>query len=255
MPAISTKGPSPMTDTQTQPDPQERGKAACPACGGTAGDGTAPCAYAGCPKRGGASVDVDRLSQIKRRIREWRSYDAATQDDDQDWLVAEVERLQADLAQARAEQSEAYVRGMQESAEVFNDQLMRQSAELEQARAETEDLDRRWLQIAEEIRIERNQLGEQRDQARSETDDLVAKAWDAAKAGFDELRVENERLNEAVLDWQRRLAATIDERDQLRAENQALRGALKRIADGDTGFYEESPQGVALAALDGQVQP
>ena len=64
---------------KTRPDPQERG-GACPACGGRSGDGTPACAYAGCPKRGGASVEANsRLSQIKRRIREWRSYDAAAQ--------------------------------------------------------------------------------------------------------------------------------------------------------------------------------
>jgi len=136
-----------MTDTQTRSDPQERG---------------------------GASVDVDRLSQIKRRIREWRSYDAATQNDDQDWLVAEVERLQADLAQARAD-----------------------------------------------------------------TDDLVANAWDAAKAGIDQLT---------------------QERDQVRAENQALRALIRdcvteiqELMRGTTLLSWSVPQ--ALAALDGKAQP
>ena len=69
------------------------------------------------------------------------------------------------------------------------------------------------------------------------------------------IKAENKRLNEAVLDWQRRLAATIDERDQLRAENQAMR----EVVDDVRGFIKGNALWVdvlgSLRALDGQAQP
>lgn len=55
------------------------------------------------PGGSGAGSTADRLPQIERSIREWRSYDAAQANSDEDWLIVEVKRLRADLESARAE--------------------------------------------------------------------------------------------------------------------------------------------------------
>jgi chromosome segregation ATPase len=67
-------------------------------------------------------------------------------------------------------------------------------------------------------------------QARAETDDLVAKAWDAAGAGFDELRAENERLTLADRQWAEHVTRLADVVARQRAEVERLQAALNDIA-------------------------
>jgi len=100
-------------------------------------------------------------------------------------------------------------------------------------------------------------------QARADTDDLVAKAWDAAKAGIDQLtqerdqaRAERDELRQAWID-SRECAA------EYKAQNQALRDAMEKhhwpdLVPGDgpcetCGLKAEAWYGIA--ALDGQAQP
>jgi len=100
-------------------------------------------------------------------------------------------------------------------------------------------------------------------QARAETDDLVAKAWDAAKAGIDQLTQERDQAQATILELAHKGADEVERNDQLRAENQALRAALEKhhwpdLVPGDgpcetCGLKAEARYGIA--ALDGQAQP
>lgn len=112
-------------------------------------------------------------------------------------------------------------------------------------------------------------------QARAETDDLVAKAWDAAKAGIDQLTQERDQARAERDEWKReafRISQGSEiEIDRLRAENQPLRevrevveaarGVLNCVDGGDQVWDHQSDGGcldilqTALAALDGQAQP
>lgn len=97
--------------------------AQCPACGGSVGDGTRPCAYEGCPKREPTpdQPSSDRLAEVERRLSVhsieyhrpvfgapcWPEYRAEGQckcdpEADSDWLLTENARLRAQVA-AQAE--------------------------------------------------------------------------------------------------------------------------------------------------------
>jgi chromosome segregation ATPase len=163
-------------------------------------------------ERGGASVDVDRLSQIKRRIREWRSYDAATQDDDQDWLVTEVERLQEDLAQKRKDID--YLLEMQKGQLARADKLI---DDLAQARAERDAIQDAFVTM----RNVADGRKAQADELRAENKE-IRQRWATEEHNVTVLRAEVERLRTGKQHWQDVAAGLATEIDQLRAASQVV---------------------------------
>jgi chromosome segregation ATPase len=159
-------------------------------------------------------------------------------------MSAEVERLKEEMAEwESAHMAVAELRGLVES-------------HMDTARGQWECVD----QLA---------------QARADTDDLVAKAWDAAKAGIDQLtqerdqaRAERDERDETIQTLRfgievgdRRYVELGVEIDQLRAENQALREVVevaRRVTRSVANprdairFEELVALRHALAALDGQ---
>jgi len=92
-------------------------------------------------------------------------------------------------------------------------------------------------------------------QARADTDDLVAKAWDAAKAGIDQLTQECDQARATQENLLTGMETYLMEIHQLRAENQAL----LRVVQDVRGFIKGNALWVdvlgSLRALDGQAQP
>jgi chromosome segregation ATPase len=176
-------------------------------------------------QRGGASVEVNnRLSQIKRRIREWRSYDAATQNDDQDWLVVEVERLQADLAQKRKDID--YLLERQKDQLARADKLI---DELAQARAERQDaIDAEKIALAA--------VGKELDRLRAENEQLRAVARVQLDTGRmlatenDELRAEVKRLKEEMAEWESAHMAVVELRGLVESHMDTARGQWECVA-------------------------
>jgi len=202
----------------------------------------------------------DANEQLRREvnIREIRMRQAETR---QDAAERERDELRAELAQARPDPQErggasVEVEGGPRFYSVYaNDPLYvalvkerdTLQAELAQARAANNAVTHQLELEMQETEFLRAEL----EQARADTDDLVGKAWDAAKAGIDQLT---------------------QERDQARAENQALRGVVNLARDwvsvsGHNMPYwkdceADPPESCtwlvlssALAALDGQAQP
>ena len=186
-------------------------------------------------------------------------------------MAQEITRLDADLAQARAGASVEDVKPVRSQFLAFvnsfvspksraaategwnagwsarNFQIVTLQADLAQARQDRDDADHDVETLQAIVKRQEAELA----QARAETDELVAKAWDAAKAGFDELRAEVKRLRTEYT------YAAADVK-QLEAENERLRAVVDTVRlvlandvlTSGARYSLERP----LAALDGQAQ-
>jgi len=167
----------------TRPDSQERVDAyadkvahaaaqeqvrggACPACGGRSGDGTPACAYAGCPKRGGASVEVEHFSSVHCECYQRVERLTADHDHRKQLLADALEerrRLQASLAEAMSE--------IENYSAVIGDLRV----ELEQARAEVKCfVCTDWMKQADQLRADLAQARQDRDDADRDVETLQA---------------------------------------------------------------------------------